>query len=345
MGDGRVKAVRRWGRVAVVAVMVASAAVTVGPAGGSPATAGTTPSAWDPRIADLALMVERLRGLPFERPVPVRILGDAAFERRLLGDEEPTRKDRERWDETQDAFIAMGLLDERIPFDDARAAGGSNVAGFYDSERVAIVVRGSTLEDPSTRVTLVHELTHALQDQHFDLQAIQRRGAKADSMMTRALVEGDASAVEQQYFTDLGADERRAATASVADSLAEAAALPPFLEAIFYAPYLMGAVRLPVPPRGPRRVRGAGDRVHRARDHLGGPVASVEPIGGQRPAECLAIYLNQIRWYSRLWGCRSSATRAPSKSSEMIWGKPRMLVPHARTRNTTWSTAPVTATV
>ena len=54
-------------------------------------------------------------------------------------------------------------------------------------------------------------------------------------------------------------------------------------------------------------------------------------------------YLNQMRWYSRLCGCNSSATRAPSKKRFRIRGKPSTSVPATATSSVTWSTAAPTA--
>ena len=49
----------------------------------------------------------------------------------------------------------------------------SGVLAYYDPKRERITVRGKEL-DVARRVTLAHELTHALQDQHFDLESLQR---------------------------------------------------------------------------------------------------------------------------------------------------------------------------
>ena len=52
---------------------------------------------------------------------------------------------------------------------------GSDTLAFYDPRTQDVYVRGTDTTAPATRVTLAHELTHALQDQHFDLRALQRR--------------------------------------------------------------------------------------------------------------------------------------------------------------------------
>jgi hypothetical protein len=79
------------------------------------------------------------------------------------------------------------------------------VLGFYNffADRLTIVSDEDPLQVSST--TLVHEIVHALQDQHFDLsreeslnQARTEDGARARS----GLIEGDARYVEEQ-FADL----------------------------------------------------------------------------------------------------------------------------------------------
>ena len=77
-----------------------------------------------------------------------------------------------------------------------------------------IVIRGTKL-DVSHRVTLAHELTHVLQDQYFDLPAIQQRASTDDertggsSGAVTALIEGDASRVEHEYLKGFLALQRK----------------------------------------------------------------------------------------------------------------------------------------
>jgi hypothetical protein len=92
----------------------------------------------------------------------------------------------------------------------------SQIAGFYDPHRkmLAVVDRPGGLlgKDAVARFgtevahkmedgLLVHELTHAIQDQHFDLDRLSDPDPLSDSGVARlALVEGDASLV---MFDDL----------------------------------------------------------------------------------------------------------------------------------------------
>lgn len=157
-------------------------------------------------IAELQAFVEVTRGLRFREPVDVSIVGDAAFRRLLLSGGRPT--------EQFDVEVANGVLRALglLPAAGGQGSGGeldpATVAGFYDTETKALVVRGTRLT-PFVRQVLVHELTHALDDQHFDLDP-----AFADdeaAMAFEALVEGVAVVVERRYLASLPEAERRAA--------------------------------------------------------------------------------------------------------------------------------------
>lgn len=93
------------------------------------------------------------------------------------------------------------------------------IAGFYDSDTktFSIVGDGERAADPSV---VVHELVHALQDQHFDLDAYRERSlgraapGVADEdleLATRALTEGDAMFVHTAHMmSEMGYKDRTA---------------------------------------------------------------------------------------------------------------------------------------
>ena len=158
-------------------------------------------------VAELQAFVESARGLRFLRPVDVSVLGDFAFRRKLSGGGAVEELDAE----VQEGVLrAFGLLE---PDDDLGAASDldpDSVAGFYDAETEELVVRGVRLT-PFVRQVLVHELTHALDHQHFGLD---RDFADAESALAfEALVEGDALAVEGRYLASLSRAERAEAEA------------------------------------------------------------------------------------------------------------------------------------
>ena len=64
---------------------------------------------------------------------------------------------------------------------------------LYDPKTQLVTVRGKGEIDVATRVTLAHELTHALQDQHFDLANMHKVADEHHAETTaRAVIEGDA---------------------------------------------------------------------------------------------------------------------------------------------------------
>jgi len=184
----------------LLAVIVAAVAATWLPAAAASAT--NAPASWDPAVERFVRFVEKERGLQFDHPVRVRFLDDAAFRRRVAawsGDE--TAKQRELDALEASDVYALGLASEVIDLGAAQAASDeTDVLGFYDEETKEMVVRGRDLSDTDVRMTVVHELTHALQDQHFGLRKLER---KAGGPGLDALVEGDADLVAYAYLYSL----------------------------------------------------------------------------------------------------------------------------------------------
>lgn len=78
------------------------------------------------------------------------------------------------------------------------------IGGYYDPEGKHFVMAGWLPAMMQTTVA-VHELTHALQDQHFNLETfMDEKRLSGDELMARsALVEGDATAVMLDYARGL----------------------------------------------------------------------------------------------------------------------------------------------
>jgi hypothetical protein len=182
------------------------------PAAGAPAAPARPAAspALDAEVRRLSRFVAAERRLPFRRPVRVQLLGDREFETEYsAGEAGETEQDVA---DTLVAPVALGLLDpaEAAEFADVgSAADADTVAGFYDSKRDRLYVRGTTIT-PAVRATLVHELTHALDDQHFNLDRpdLWERDDEAGPAFD-ALVEGSATYVEERYLESLPAAERR----------------------------------------------------------------------------------------------------------------------------------------
>jgi hypothetical protein len=192
--------------VALVTAVVSLAAATARPARNAK---------WDPRLAAIARQVEQLRHLRFLHPIPTQFLSDRAFRKEVTSDDHVgsaakarvRRRDAVSEAELRSLGLVDGAFDLRTTVDDVQ---GSDVLAFYDSDRKRIVVRGKHL-DAEHRVTLAHELTHGLQDQHYDLTKLQDAAdtGGADDALT-ALIEGDATRIEDAYYEQLSAKDQRA---------------------------------------------------------------------------------------------------------------------------------------
>lgn len=168
----------------------------------------TYPKKWDARLAPLAAFVEDARHLRFEHPVPVRFLTPEEYKKEIAGEQEPSEEDDEYNDIYDGEMRALGLIgQETNTSDDQSQIETEGTAAFYDEFADEIVVYGLDF-DITTKVTLVHELTHALQDQTFDLaRDFDTSGAYT---MFHALGEGDATRVEELYVRSLSEQDQEA---------------------------------------------------------------------------------------------------------------------------------------
>lgn len=173
-------------------------AVAVAPPAGS--TRSTT--ARERRvITRLMRAAERVRRLRFVRPVPVLVQDGAAIIAYAESQIDATELKRART-----IYGALGLLPRDISLRDVLLRLlGEQVVGYYDDRNARLIVRdevmrafdGSAALTPTAlakaRMTLVHELVHALQDQHLGLAKRLHLERDTDSANAfKALYEGDA---------------------------------------------------------------------------------------------------------------------------------------------------------
>ncbi|MBO0682006.1 MAG: hypothetical protein J2P45_02530 [Candidatus Dormibacteraeota bacterium] len=157
--------------------------------------------------------IEAHRGLKFKRPVKVQYLDDQAFNRRIV---QIQRKDQSDTERQAKVLRALDLVPAGLDVEHAEESLLSGqVIGYYDPETKELAVRGTTAS-PAVRHVVVHELTHALQDQWFDLAAHQKNLGDDASEAYSALVEGDAVRIEREYVSTLSAaDQRQIASGDV----------------------------------------------------------------------------------------------------------------------------------
>jgi hypothetical protein len=171
-------------------------------------------------IGVLILDTEESRGLPFLSIPTVTILDQAAFTERVNSD---LTEDLAEEDLTTDEAL-LKLLGMLEPGDDLESMiidlYTEQVAGFYDLDTGELVVPvaadGIT---PLQRVTIVHELVHALTDQHFDFNdELERRideGDGDDTAAALAVIEGDATYQQFLFLESMSADDAADAAVEV----------------------------------------------------------------------------------------------------------------------------------
>lgn len=206
------------------------------------------PSKWDLRVRPIADWVERERKLTYDHPVPVEFLTPAAYSKVASGDASVDSPDTASKADSANQVAqlrALGFVSGALDLDKAnKTLSDSGTLAFYNPESKRVYVRGTTMT-PALRVTLAHELTHVLQDQHFDLNRV---GSLPDSQsgVLRALAEGDASRIEDVYAEKVLTVEERTSyeKQQSADSKDADAKLkndvPPILTAVFASPYILG---------------------------------------------------------------------------------------------------------
>ena len=153
-------------------------------------------------VQELVRAAERVRGLRFRQKVPVLVQDAEAIMAYV-----DSQIDDAELAQAQVVYAALGLLSPNV---DVRALllrlMGEQVVGYYDVDAHQLVIRDDVMRafggegDVSgvnvdeARVVLVHELVHALQDQHLQLSVSMnsKRDTDAENAF-RALVEGAAS--------------------------------------------------------------------------------------------------------------------------------------------------------
>lgn len=199
-----------------------------------------TESELDALVAELSTFVAAERGLEFEEPVKASLLDDAAFSARV---QEDAIEDLAELEETEAVLQALGLVEPDVDLAAILSRFlGQGVVGFYDPESGELIVRGAALT-PYVRLTLVHELTHALDDQHFELHRPVLDDADDErGLGFGALVEGNAARIEERYRDTLTDDERDAARGeeSRLGAALDLSGVPRVLPEIIGFPYAIG---------------------------------------------------------------------------------------------------------
>ncbi len=136
--------------------------------------------------------VERIRGLEFEENVSLEVIDRAEYRNRSAG----PAVDGDPWNEQ----VWEGLLlvgEDRQVSSAFGTTYNSSVQGFYSPANDSIVVVSDSPTPTIDRGTLAHELVHALQDQHANLEGSP---PTQDRQLARqSVTEGEANYVQAIY--------------------------------------------------------------------------------------------------------------------------------------------------
>lgn len=186
-----------------------------------------------------------IRGLTFKTPVDYNVLTRQEIKTTIAGKLAEVFSEQEFADMTA-ALATLGLLPEGYPLRQKYIdLLGEQVAAFYDQHQHKLFMyEDASLENSQNRVVLAHELTHALQDQHFGLKRLPLEIKTNDDMAAAAsaLVEGEATLVMSEYMMknlSLKALKDNVA-ASITQNMSELASAPRYLREMLVFPYLRG---------------------------------------------------------------------------------------------------------
>ena len=197
------------------------------------------------RRTEIEKAVVGLRGLSFLKPVIYRQIPRTELPnilRQKLTQQVPDQE----FESEGVALSALGLLPAGVDLKKTYLALlGEQIGAFYDQHSGELYTfSGQSLENTQNRVILAHELTHALEDQHFHLAGLplEAKGNDDQALSASALVEGDATLVMDRYMLDnmSSAVLRDSVASALTTDVRQFVAAPRYLRETLVFPYLKG---------------------------------------------------------------------------------------------------------
>ncbi len=195
----------------VLALLVANGTVVAVRVADGKNRASTMPKELRGVLPELETFVQQTRGLRFKHLPKVTAIPESNFESLLLD----TGSESNHTSQADGpAFVgvlnALGLIADKVDLGEVAKKQAGDVVGFYDDHKKTLYVRGVD-PTPFAKEVLVHELTHALDDQHFGLDRPDLVDSSDDAASAfQALVEGNALRVEQKWYESRSAAEQAA---------------------------------------------------------------------------------------------------------------------------------------
>lgn len=201
---------------------------------------GPTP----PAIAEVMDQLEQIRGFDFSQRVVAEPVTQAEIGQgytKYLDQAFP----EEFYARRSLAWQTIGVIPSGTSIRDALLEyGNTQVIGYYDTVTGELKFIGEQDPSPLERITLAHELTHAIDDQRFGLERIDQLGAQCRDEEVEAstgLIEGNATYFMYRWAQAFLTPEEQVqmATEAVAQQ-PPPSDIPPFIDATQLWPYTAG---------------------------------------------------------------------------------------------------------
>jgi len=160
--------------------------------GGPASSGGSTPSA----VGEVQRQVQEIRGLALLRPVPVEAVTATELQRgirQLVVQTLPV----DMYGRRSLAWQTIGAVPKGTDLVKVfKKSSGAGVIGYYVPQIGRLRFIGTQSPSPDERFTLAHELTHAIDDQHFDLTRFDQAFGNCrddEALAYQSLVEGNAT--------------------------------------------------------------------------------------------------------------------------------------------------------
>jgi hypothetical protein len=155
-------------------------------------------------LAELEKAASEVRGLDFQKDVDYEVVDKSSL-RGVIDERVKEEFPADKLERISVAYAKLGLIEEGVSLREAMLSLYSEqIAAFYDQKKRKLYsIKGLPFSKEFQKVLMVHELTHALQDQNFDLTTLPLELEDNDdrAMAALSLVEGDATLVFTQYAT------------------------------------------------------------------------------------------------------------------------------------------------
>ena len=202
------------------------------------------------QIVELIAVTEEVRGLPFLTQPTVAIVTPEELAERVRSDLEEELDPAELAVDGR-LYKLLGLLEPEVDLEVLLVdLYSEQVAGFYDGDTGEMVIGGEAADlSPLTKSVVVHELIHALTDQHFmfndDFEAMFDEERFDEGTAFQSLIEGDATYFQLVYIQELPLAEQFALATEALEQLDGTSVLnsvPAWLQNDLAFPYDTGQV-------------------------------------------------------------------------------------------------------